>query len=118
MDAFWFGSNRDEIIRVLFEVDPSLFWKAFARYDVVELRTKHTIAFDDVAALQRFRQRGLQLGVVTNAPRHIALAELALIGIHLFDAVIVADPTRGIRPKPITRSGVALRCVAECWSAL
>lgn len=101
MDQFWFGANRDNIIRELFGAEPSVFWKTFARYDVEQDRSEHTVPFGDVAVLRRLRMQGLQLGVVTNAPRHIARVELALVGIHLFDAVIIADPARQIRPKPM-----------------
>lgn len=111
MDRFWFGADRDKIIRELFAVEPSLFWKAFARYDAAHDRSKHTTTFADIAVLRRLRQHGLRLGVVTNAPRHIARAELALIGIHFFDAVVVADPARQIRPKPMP-DGI-LACLAD-----
>lgn len=101
IDKFWFGANRDEIIRDLFALEAPPFWKAFAKYDVPHIRSKHTRAFEDVAVLQQLREQGLRLGIVTNAPLHIARAELELIGIHLFDAVVVADMALGIRPKPM-----------------
>jgi pyrophosphatase PpaX len=100
IDTFWFEGNRDEIIRTLFQVDPVLFWKSYTSFDLSALRCEHTIVFEDTVVLQQLRQKGLRLGVVTNAPRHIASSEIELIGAHLFDAMIVADPARGIRPKP------------------
>lgn len=100
IDTFWFEGNRDEIIRTLFQVDPLLFWKAYASFDLCDIRCEHTIVFEDTFVLQQLRQKGLRLGIVTNAPHRIAHSELRLIGAHLFDAVIVADPVCGIRPKP------------------
>jgi HAD superfamily hydrolase (TIGR01509 family) len=100
IDIFWFEGNRDEIIRTLFQVDPLLFWKAYTSFDLSDIRCENTIVFEDTVVLQQLRQKGLRLGIVTNAPHHIAHSELELIGAHLFDAMIVADPVRGIRPKP------------------
>lgn len=100
IDTFWFEGNRDEIIRTLFQVDPMLFWKAYRSFDLSNIRCEHTIIFEDIVVLQHIRQEGLRLGIVTNAPRHIAQSEVELIGAHLFDAMIIADPASGIRPKP------------------
>ena len=100
IDAFWFGADRDAVIRNNFDLDPLLFWAAFARYDQPEHRARCTTVFHDVGALARLRSLGIKLGVVTNAPLHIARAELALLGADHFEAVVVADAERRIRPKP------------------
>src|SRR5690348_8505366 len=97
IDTFWFEGNRDETIRTLFQVDPMLFWREYRNFDLSDIRCAHTIIFEDCAVLQRIRQEGLRLGIVTNAPRHIAQSEVELIGPHLFDALIIADPASGIR---------------------
>jgi pyrophosphatase PpaX len=100
IDAFWFEGNRDETIRTLLQLDPLLFWKAYMSFDLSDVRCEHTIVFEDIVVLQRLRQKGIQLGIVTNAPDRIARSEMELIGTHLIDAIVVADPARGIRPKP------------------
>lgn len=100
IDTFWFEGNRDETIRTLFQTDPLLFWHAYASFDLSEIRCEHTIVFEDVIVLQQLRRKGLQLGIVTNAPSLIAHSEMELIGAHLIDVIIVTDPSSGIRPKP------------------
>lgn len=100
IDAFWFGADRDAIIRARFGVDPLSFWPAFARYDQPRRRARFTTVFQDVDALEKLHGLGIKLGIVTNAPLHIATAELALLGAQAFGAVIVADAARRIRPKP------------------
>ena len=100
IDAFWFGADRDAIIRTRFDVDPLSFWPAFARHDRPERRARFTTVFDDIDALGKLHRLGIRLGIVTNAPLHIARAELALLGDAPFGAVVVADAERRIRPKP------------------
>ena len=100
IDAFWFGADRDAIVRNNFDLDPPPFRAAFARYDRPEHRARCTTVFDDVGALARLRSLGIKLGVVTHAPLPIARAELALLGADPFGAVVVADAERRIRPKP------------------
>ncbi|WP_297912777.1 HAD family hydrolase [Thiomonas sp.] len=100
IDAFWFGADRDAIIRTHFDVAPSSFWPAFARYDRPDQRARCTTVFHDIGALSKLRNLGIKLGVVTNAPLPIALAELTLLGADAFGAVVVADAERNIRPKP------------------
>ncbi len=100
IDAFWFGADRDAIIRTRFDVDPLSFWPAFARHDRPERRARFTTAFGDIDALGKLHSRGIRLGIVTNAPLHIARAELALLVDAPFGAVVVADAERSIRPKP------------------
>lgn len=100
IDAFWFGADRDAIIRSNFELDPPLFWTAFARYDRPDRRARCTTAFGDVGALAKLRRLGIQLGGVTNAPLHVARTELALLGADHFGAVVVAEAAHRIRRKP------------------
>jgi phosphoglycolate phosphatase len=100
IDTFWFEGNRDETIRSLFNIDPLLFWKAYTVYDLSEVRCEHTIVFEDIVVLQQLRQKGIQVGIVTNAPSRIAHSEMELIGSHLIDDIVVTDESRGIRPKP------------------
>jgi HAD superfamily hydrolase (TIGR01509 family) len=100
IDTFWFEGNRDETIRSLFNTDPLLFWNAYTVFDLSEVRCEHTIVFEDIVVLQELRQKGIQLGIVTNAPDRIAQSEMRLIGSHLIDDIVVADESRGIRPKP------------------
>lgn len=111
MDHFWFGTNRDSIIQKIFDLSPADFWSNFVRFDLPHVRLAHTKPFPDIGALDVLKGRGLRLGVVTNAPKAIAESELGLIGADIFDAIVIAGKTPGVRPKPHP-DGI-LHCIAQ-----
>lgn len=111
MDHFWFGSNRDAIIQETFDASPADFWSNFVRFDDPDVRLAHTKPFPDISALAALKSRGIRLGVVTNAPKAIAESELSLIGFDLFDSIVMAGKTPGIRAKPHP-DGI-LHCLAQ-----
>ena len=95
----------------MFDVRPVDFWSHFSRFDLPDVRLAHTKPFPDIGALDVLKGRGLRLGVVTNAPKTIAESELGLIGADLFDAIVIAGKTPGIRAKPHP-DGI-LHCIAQ-----
>ena len=99
IDHFWFEGDRDNHIRHVFEIEPLAFWEVYKRYDVATLRQQYVRCYEDLDVLSALRRVGLKLGIVTNAPRHIVELELSLIPME-FDGIVLADPGRGIRPKP------------------
>ena len=100
IDTFWFRTGRDEIVRRDFGVQPGIFWRAFRRYDSIELRRRFTIPYPDTDIIPELRRKGYKMGVVTGAPPQIAELEIAMLGAENFDAVIIAGRSNGTKPKP------------------
>ncbi len=100
MDRFWFGENRNEIIRAEFNAVPSTFWEAYKKYDTVARRKMHVRTYDDVDFIQGLGIKGYKTGIVTGAPVHIASFEIGLLGEHYFHSIVHARLSSGIRPKP------------------
>ena len=101
VDAFWFGAERNAIIQAAFDVEPDLFWATYARHDLADVRATYTSVFGDLGALDKLQALGVKLGIVTNAPAHVARVELALVGMDRFASIVVANASHGIRPKPM-----------------
>lgn len=99
VDKFWFGPHRNEIITEEFGLRPEDFWPVFRKVDGLEKREKHTEPYPDVSVLEELKHSDIRTGVVTGAPAHIAEMELGLLD-HSFDAVVIAQSSNGIRPKP------------------
>jgi len=100
IDRFWFESRRNELIRTLFGVDPGAFWNIFRMYDAPELRKQFTRPYDDVSFLPELRRHGCKTGIVTGSPVSIASLEIEMLGKDLFDAIVIAQASNGIQPKP------------------
>lgn len=100
IDKFWFEAERDEIIKKCFGVDPELFWAKYREYDMPEIRKDFTKLYDDIDVIGELKERGYKLGIVTGSPIHIALFEIDMIGRENFNAIVVAQNSNGIRPKP------------------
>jgi len=100
IDKFWFEARRDEIIRGLFGLDPEVFWKTYRKYDKAELRKKYTRLYNDVDFIQELRKKGCLTGIVTGAPIHIVSLETAMLGEENFNAIVIAQNSQGIIPKP------------------
>ena len=100
IDKFWFEARRNDIIRDCFGVDPELFWAAYQRYDIAELRRALTRPYDDTDVIQELRKRGYRTGIVTGAPLHIASLEIEMLGKDNFDAVVNTHCHDGLKPKP------------------
>jgi len=114
-DEFWYGSNRDKIIKDKLGVEPMAFWEVFWKYDPPEERAKHTGVYDDVSALIKLKEKGIKLGLVTGAIIEVASAELSKIKSKFkdleFDSIVSNNPKAGIRQKPYPDS--LLICLRE-----
>lgn len=101
IDDFWFRSEeeRTRIIQEEWSLDPEEFWPVFRKYDTSKLREEHTKPYEDTKVLVELKQKGLKMGIVTSAPRHIIDLELGMLNIK-FDAVVRAQLTERISPKP------------------
>lgn len=100
IDRFWFEARRDEIIKKCFGLEPEKFWKIYKEYDTIELRKQFTKLYDDVDFLQELRQNNYKIGIVTGAPSHIIDLEINMLGKENFDAIVRAQISNGIKPKP------------------
>ncbi|MBU2612206.1 MAG: HAD family hydrolase [Nanoarchaeota archaeon] len=100
INKFWFEGNRDEIVREIFGIDKSDFWKTYAKYDTPGFRKIFTSPFYDIEVLPDLKREGYKLGIVTSAPGEIADLEVGMIGKSLFDSVVVAHVKNGFLPKP------------------
>ncbi len=100
IDKFWFGSNRNTIIKNNFKIEPSLFWKTYEKYDKEKIRERFTRAYDDAGIVKEIKKQGIATGIVTGAPRHIASLEIKMIGRKNFDSVILAHEAHGLKQKP------------------
>ena len=101
IDRFWFNTGRDIIVQKEFGIDPILFWKMYQRYETLDLRRQHIKAYPDAKrTVQNLKKRGIKIGLVSGAPRKIVELELELIDADLFDTIIIAHTTEGVRPKP------------------
>ncbi len=112
IDRFWFETRRDDIIKEHFEVDVDLFWKTFRQCDTIDLRKQLTRVYDDVGFVKELKQKGYKVGIVTGAPLHIMSLEVDMIGEEYFDAVVRAQLSSGIKPKPDPHG------IEECLSIL
>ena len=101
VEKFWFEEDRDEIISKYLNVDPKEFWKAFRKYDLVEIRKQFTEAYEDVGFIQKLKEKGYKTGIVTGSPERIASMEIEFLGRENFDAIIIANlECNHVRPKP------------------
>lgn len=100
IDMFWFGAERDKIIKECFGLEPERFWRRYRQHDNLALRTQFTKVYDDVVFIQELRQRGYKIGLVTGAPSHIANLEIGMLGKENFDAIVFSNPSAGIKEKP------------------
>jgi len=112
IDRFWFETRRDDIIKEHFEVDVDLFWKTFRQYDTTDLRKQLTRVYDDTGFVKELKQNDYKVGIVTGAPLHVMSLEVDMIGKEYFDAVVRAQLSSGIRPKPDPHG------IEECLSIL
>jgi len=100
IDRFWFEARRDEIIKDYFSLDPDVFWQEYRNHDTLKLRKPYTKVYDDVDFINELRQNNYKIGIVTGAPQYILDFDLELLGKENFDAVVRAQLSNGIRPKP------------------
>ena len=100
VDQFWFDPNRNDTIKINFEVEPCDFWRIYSGIDTKEGRSWSTIPYSDVGAIKDMRECGFKIGAVTGSPPGIAIVETDIIGKGYFDHVIAAHHSNGFRHKP------------------
>ncbi len=113
INRFWFGCDRDEIIRDYFRVEPELFWKVYEKYDTVELRRKYAAVYIDVKFIFELKKKRYKLGVLTSAPTHIMDYEISMIGRENFDSIISTPPSFNPELKQKPNPGGLELCLAE-----
>lgn len=99
IDKLWFGTNRNKIVKERFDVEAGLFWEEYRKKDTEDLRKNFIEKYEDVGFLKKLKKEGYKIGVVTGAPEHIVKLEMELLKVN-FDAVVIANPENGVRPKP------------------
>jgi phosphoglycolate phosphatase-like HAD superfamily hydrolase len=100
IDLMWFGTNRSDVVRRYFNVEPEKFWKLYRCYDTAELRKQYVELYGDVDFIQELRKKGFKTGIFTGAPEEIASLEIGMLGEEKFDAIVNARSSLGITPKP------------------
>lgn len=106
IERIWYGPIDEKIeLMKSMNVDPAEFWKKLIEYDTIEERAKNMVPYDDVWVLKELAEKGIKLGIVTNAIFHMAKHEVNVLREHgiQFDAIITAfdkDLNTRIKPKP------------------
>ncbi len=110
VDKFWFGPQRDTVIKEEFNLDPDLFWRLYEKYDTVGLRRQFVEPYYDVNFISQLRAKRYKTGIVTLAPKHITDYEVRILG-QRFDSVVSAHFNGGIKSKPDPEGLIA--CLGE-----
>ena len=100
IDRFWYGLDREKIIRNVFHRNPEDFWRKFRERDSTRTRLEVASAYPDIQILGELAEKGYLLGIVTGAPSYMLDAEINLIGRDKFHEIVIANGISGIRPKP------------------
>jgi len=102
IDRFWFESNRDQIIRNDFGIEPSQFWALFRKVDSAEKRSAHTRAYDDAErTLRKLKQQNKIISIITGAPHHIAKMEIEKLNGAPYDFCLpIIDNSFTEKPDP------------------
>ncbi len=113
IDEFWYGTDRDSIIKKYFKVEPQRFWEIFNKYNKLERRIKYTEIYEDVHVLKSLKEKyKLKLGIITSNPYPIAKKEIELLereGIE-FDSIVTPNyPEEKPKPNP----ELVERCLKE-----
>ncbi len=107
LDEFWFMHSRNLMVEK-WGLDVKDFWKVFLRLNDHEKELSHTFAFDDVKYLDKLRQKGIILAILTGSGREMSEKKLRLLDID-FDVVVNAHLFTEIKGKPHPEG--ALECL-------
>lgn len=100
-ERFWYGSDREDVIRKDFGLDPSEFWAEYREHNTTDLIRPYVKPYPDWDAVKKLKEMGKKTGIVTAAPYHTARLGVSLIGFNdHFDSFIVAKKSLGSRQKP------------------
>ena len=96
---FWYGSNRDEVIKRIWGLSKKQFWPKFRLHDTPERRFQVMKAYDDVYMLAELSQKGYLQAILTGASIRTIQSSMAILGDH-FQATFSARPPRKLKPHP------------------
>jgi phosphoglycolate phosphatase len=83
------------------KVDIHEFYTVFDRTRDIDERIAASSPYPDVIRnLDKMKEAGMKIGIVTTAPRDVCYPEIDLIGLEYFDSVIIANHRSGVPFKP------------------
>ncbi len=95
---FWYARRpRDDVIQESFNVDVKAFWETFNKVDVV--RKNYVRAYEDAGEVNKLRNKGKRVALITGAPKHILDAECSLVKAN-FEFKIMANNGHNYPEKP------------------
>ncbi|MBI2173545.1 MAG: HAD family hydrolase [Candidatus Aenigmarchaeota archaeon] len=97
---FWYEPFRERTIREVFGAEPEKFWHVMNGYDTPEARMSAARPYEDAGFVAELRACGYRTGIVTGARIVIMRSEVEMLGSGSFDAVIRAQKSSGVEPKP------------------
>ena len=98
---FWLGPDRDSVIKLELGAEPEKFWKIFEKIDseLAEKRKASTFPFGDLDAIDRIREMGYRVGLVTGNSPYNTEWSLEIIGKEKFESVVCCG-FNGVGYKP------------------
>ena len=102
IDRFWFESNRDEIIKNDFNLDPKAFWLVFRDFDEPIKRALLTQSFNDVEkSFKKLKKLDKTISIITGGPNKIAKLELKKLNGAPYDySFSIEDSQYKEKPNP------------------
>lgn len=103
INDFWYGNDRDQMIKEVLKVCPIKFREVLGKYDTPNSRKNAAILYSDVYVVKELKKNGYKQGIVTGAPKSIADMHIELLGPENFDQIIIQRPDNGLvwKPDPI-----------------
>jgi pyrophosphatase PpaX len=96
---FWFDYRRENMIKE-HGIEIPEFWKIYREHDTLELRKEYTIPYADADFLHEMKKGKIKIGIVTGSPIRMIEFQIELLGKNNIDAVLRAQLTSHIKPKP------------------
>ncbi len=99
IDQFWKEMDKASFAQEHFNVSIETIWSTLRKYEDLDFRKSLTTVYDDVDYLNKLRENGFRLGLVTGASDRICRIECSMLPF-TFDTVVLARSTYGIDLKP------------------
>ena len=116
VDNFWFGPDRDEIIKKGFGVEPELFWPSYREHDTEEAQRPFLSVYEDASFVLELRSNDFKIGIVTASPHRVTPAKIEMMrkqNIN-FGALVITKKSHGVEPKP--HPDGLIKCLAQLGS--
>ena len=97
---FWYEPFREITLREVFGIEPDRFWPVMNGYDTPDARVSAARPYNDVGFIAELKASGYRTGIVTGARIIIMRSEVEMLGSGSFDAVVRAQRSSGVEPKP------------------